>query len=124
MVTTKAHSNGVKPFTIQRRKAILEFEQVEYEGMRIEAKLDVDLRTFLDLQMLAGSGDANASDLKDAFIMFGDKILEGWNLEDEDGNPVPADSDGFLTLPPSVCTAVLGAWSNAASSAGEASASA
>lgn len=124
MVTTKAHSNGVKPFTIQRRKAVLEFEQAEYEGMRIEAKLDVDLRTFLDLQMLAGSGDANASDLKDAFIMFGDKILEGWNLEDEEGNPVPADADGFLTLPPSVCTAVLGAWSNAASSAGEASPSA
>ena len=113
-------TNGVKPFTIQRRKAVLEFEQVEYEGMRIEAKLDVDLRTFLDLQMLAGSGDANASDLKDAFIMFGDKILEAWNLEDEDGNPVTADADGFLTLPPSVCTAVLGAWSNAASSAGEA----
>jgi hypothetical protein len=70
--------------------------------------------------MLAGSGDANASDLKDAFIMFGDRILEAWNLEDEDGNPVTADADGFLTLPPSVCTAVLGAWSNAASSAGEA----
>ena len=115
--------NGVKPFTVQRRKALLTFEQTDYEGLHIEARLDVDLRTFLDLQMLAGSGDASAGDLKDAFIMFGDKILETWNLEDEDGTQLTADSVGFLTLPPALGTAILKAWSEAASSSGEASAS-
>ena len=124
MVTVvKGRSNGVKPFTVQRRKALLTFEQTDYEGLHIEARLDVDLRTFLDLQMLAGSGDANASDLKDAFTMFGDMILESWNLEDEDGTPLTADASGFLTLPPALGTAILTAWSEAASSSGEASAS-
>jgi len=43
MVATK---NGVKPFVIERRRARLEFAQTEYEGMVVEARLDVDMRTF------------------------------------------------------------------------------
>jgi hypothetical protein len=120
----KASVNGVKPFTIQRRKAILVFKQEDYEGLHIEARLDVDLRTFLDLQILAGSGEASASDLREAFSMFGDQILESWNLEDEDGSPVTADANGFLSIPPSLGTAILTAWSDAASKSGEVSASA
>ena len=115
----KASTNGVKPFTLQTRRAILLFKQEEYEGLHIEARLDVDLRTFLDLQMLAGSGEANAHDLKEAFTMFGNEILESWNLEEEDGTPLPADAAGFLTLPPFLGTAILTAWSDAASTSGE-----
>ena len=121
--TIKPSANGIKPFTIQRRRAILVFKQAEYEGIHIEARLDVDLRMFLELQVLVGSGDANASDLRDAFTMFGDQILESWNLEDEDGTPLSADAVGFLTLPPSLSTVILTAWSEAASSSGEVSAS-
>ena len=119
-----ATKNGVKPFTLQRRRAVLVFNQPEYEGIHIEARLDVDLRTFLDLQLLAGSGDTNASDLRDAFTMFGNQILESWNIQDEDGTPLSADAQGFLTLPPSLSTAILTAWSEAATTAGEALASA
>ena len=120
MVTSiTASSNGVKPFTIERRRAILVFEQPEYKGIHIEARLDVALRTFLDLQMLAGSENADAHNLKDAFTMFGDQILESWNLEDEDGTPLTADASGFLSIPPALGTAILTAWSEAASSAGE-----
>ena len=35
-----------------------------------------------------------------------------------------ADAEGFLCLPPALGTAILGAWSEAATTAGEASASA
>ena len=119
----KASANGVKPFTIQRRRAILVFKEEDYEGLHIEARLDVDLRTFLDLQILAGSGDSNATDLREAFTMFGNEILESWNLEDEDGTPLSADAVGFLSLPPYLGTAILTAWSEAASSSGEVSAS-
>lgn len=121
--TIKAAANGVRPFTLQRRRAVLVFDTEEYEGLHIEARLDVDLRTFLDLQILTGSGENDANDLKNAFTMFGDEILESWNLQDEDGTPLSADSVGFLTLPPSLGTAILGAWSNAATAAGEASSS-
>ena len=115
--------NGSKPFTLQRRRAFLVFDDPQYEGLHIEARLDVDLRTFLDLQLLAGGVDAKAEDLKQAFIMFGDKILESWNLVDEDGTELSADASGFLSLPPTLGTLILGAWTNAATSVGEASAS-
>ena len=123
VVTIKASVNGAKPYTLQRRRAVLVFDDPQYEGLHIEARLDVDLRTFLDLQLLAGGVDAKAEDLKQAFIMFGDKILESWNLVDEDGTELSADASGFLSLPPTLGTLILGAWTNAATSVGEASAS-
>ena len=121
--TIKASANGVKPFTLERRRAVLVFSQPEYEGIHIEARLDVDLRTFLELQLLAGAGDADAASLKSAFIMCGDEILETCNIQEDDGSVLSADSVGFLTLPPALGTAILGAWADAASTSGEASAS-
>jgi hypothetical protein len=116
--------NGVKPYVIQRRRVLLVFEEPEYEGIRIEARLDVDLRTFLDLQQLASQSDNNPEDLRAAFSMFGDEILFSWNLQDEDGTVLPADAEGFLSLPPALATKVLGAWTEAATTPGEVSASA
>ena len=116
-------TNGVKPFVIQRRRAILVFAEPEYEGIRIEARLDVDLRTFLDLQQLAGQSDNNPEGLRAAFTLFGDQVLDSWNLQDEGGVVLTADAAGFLCLPPALGTAILGAWSEAATTAGEASAS-
>jgi hypothetical protein len=114
-------TNGVKPYTLVRRRAVLVFAQPEYEGLRIEARLDVDLRTFLDLQMLSGAGttDSDPESLRAAFTMFGDQILDAWNLHDEDGTVLTADAAGFLSLPPTLGTAILGAWSEAVTSAGE-----
>jgi hypothetical protein len=61
--------------------------------------------------------------MKAAFEMFGSQILEAWNIQDEDGTTLPANADGFLSLPPSLGTAILGAWSEAVTTAGEVSAS-
>ena len=115
--------NGVKPYVIQRRRAVLVFDEPEYSGVHIEARLDVDLRTFLDLQSLAGAADSNPDDLRAAFQMFGDEILSSWNLQDEDGSVLSADAAGFLSLPPALATKVLGAWTEAATTPGEVSAS-
>ena len=117
-----ATSNGVKPFVIQRRRARLEFAQPEYEGMFIETRLDVDMRTFFDLQALA-SDDAAPGSMVAAFEMFATEILEAWNIQDEDGTTLPADAVGFMSLPPTLGTAILGAWSEAVTTAGEVSAS-
>ena len=117
----RATANGVKPFVIERRRARLEFVQPEYEGMVVEARLDVDMRTFFELQTLA-TDNSTPGNMEAAFAMFATQILESWNIQDEDGTTVPADADGFM--PPSLGTAILGAWSEAVTSAGEASASA
>ena len=117
-------ANGVKPYVITRRRAVLKFEAPEYAGIHIEARLDVDLKTFLDLQQLAGQSDNNPAGLREAFTMFGEQILESWNLRDDDGTVLSPDAEGFLSLPPALGTAILGAWSEAVSTAGEALASA
>ena len=119
-------TNGVavRPYTVQRRRAILEFVDPDYAGMHIETRLDVDLRTFLDLQTLAGGADSDPDGLRAAFRMFGDEILETWNPHDEDGTVLPPNADGFLSLPPALGTAILGAWTAAATTPGEALASA
>lgn len=119
-----ATKNGVKPFTLQRRRAVLEFEEPEYEGIHIETRLDVELRTFLDLQSLAGADVIDPANLREAFTMFGNQILDSWNIRDEDGTVLTADAVGFLTLPPALGTAIITAWSDAATTAGEVSASA
>ena len=116
-------TNGVKPFVIQRRRARLEFSQPEYEGIFIEARLDVDMRTFFELQALASDQSAPGN-MQAAFEMFATQILESWNIQDEDGTTLPANAAGFLSLPPNLGTAILGAWSTAVTSSGEASASA
>ena len=122
-MVTSTNGIGVRPYTVQRRRAILQFADPDYEGMHIETRLDVDLRTFLDLQTLAGGADAEPEGLRAAFRMFGDEILESWNLQDEDGAVLSADADGFLSLPPALGTAILGAWTSAATTSGEVSAS-
>jgi hypothetical protein len=116
--------NGVKPYTIQRRRAILKFSDPSYEGMHIEARLDIDLRTYLELQALATSVENNTDNLRAAFSMFGDAVLESWNLQDEDGTVLSPDAAGFLSLPPALGTAILGAWSESVITPGEVSASA
>tara|TARA_R100000049_G_C1904112_1_gene53281 strand:- start:382 stop:753 length:372 start_codon:yes stop_codon:yes gene_type:complete len=122
-MVTSTNGVTVRPYTVQRRRAVLEFADPDYAGMHIETRLDVDLRTFLDLQTLAGGADADPDGLRAAFRMFGDEILETWNLQDEDGTELTADADGFLSLPPALGTAILGAWTAAATVPGEVSAS-
>ena len=114
----RATVNGVKPFVIERRRARLEFTQPEYVGMVVEARLDVDMRTFFELQTLA-TDNSTPGNMEAAFAMFATQILESWNIQDEDGTTIPADADGFMALPPSLGTAILGAWSEAVTSAGE-----
>jgi hypothetical protein len=122
-MVTSTNGVAVRPYTVQRRRAVLKFTDPDYVGMHIETRLDVDLRTFLDLQTLAGSTDSDPDGLRAAFRMFGDEILESWNLQDEDGTMLSPDGDGFLTLPPALGTAILGAWTSAATTVGEVSAS-
>ena len=105
-------------FVLSRRDALLTFpEGHEYEGVEIRAKLDVSLRTFLDLQKLGS--DSTPEETADIFKTFGETIIKEWNILDEDHSPVPATGEGFLELPPAICTAIIEAWSTHITTAGE-----
>ena len=108
-----------KTFILSRRDAILSFpEGHEYEGVEIRAKLDVSLRTFLDLQKLCS--DSTPEETAEIFKTFGETIIKEWNILDEDHSPVPATGEGFLELPPAICTAIIEAWSSQITTVGKA----
>ena len=105
-------------FVLSRRDALLTFpEGHDYEGVEIRAKLDVSLRTFLDLQKIGS--DTTPDETAEVFKKFGDIIVQEWNILDEDHIAVPATGDGFLELPPAICTAIIEAWSAQITTAGE-----
>ena len=109
----------VRPFVIQRREALLEFpEDSAFHGLVVRAKLDVEIATFLQFQKLGGS--EGTEETETLFRKFGDVIIDGWNLQDEGGRDVPATADGFMTLPPRICIAIIGAWAENVASVGEA----
>ena len=109
---------GIKPFILERRTCKLTFpEDHEYHGMVIRARLDVDVKTFLDLQTLSSS--EVAEETKEAFLRFGQDIVLEWNVHDENGQPINADGDGFISLPPTVCGAIIDSWAQMAGTVGE-----
>jgi len=107
-----------KGFRVARRDALLTFPDTsEYFGAEITAKLDVNVAMFLEFQGI--NDGASAEELRSAFLLFGDSVIIDWNLEDDDGDPVPPTGAGFMTLPPSFCTAVIGAWADSATTSGK-----
>jgi len=118
VVREKQALTSVHSFIVQRREALLTFpEGHQFEGAEIRAKLDVDIATFLELQKL-GEG-ANIEETRDGFRRFGDEIILEWNLADEDAKSIPSTGEGFLSLPPNICTAIIGSWAEEAASSGE-----
>ena len=108
---------GVR-FVVPRRDALITFpEGHEYEGAEIRAKLDVDVKTFLDLQALSDA--TTAEETREIFTKFGDVIITEWNLNDENNKSIPATSDGFMSLPAAICTAIITAWADEISTAGK-----
>ena len=96
-------------------KEALEFSPSSaLDGLVVEVNADVPLSTFFDLQIMLGSADAKQ--MRDAFVLFGESVLSSWDLEDEDG-PVSADGDGVLALPLSLAVNILEAWTEQVGSA-------
>jgi len=100
-------------FTLQRKEIALRFgEDTDLYGFEVIAKLDVPLSLFLEFQASVISAPEEEPDLSGAFTLFSEQILISWNLEDEDGEPVPPTRDGFFNLPPRVASQIMEAWSS------------
>ena len=101
MVATQKAVNG---FRIPKRTARLIFVD-DYEGAEIVVRLDVPVAIFLEIQDLVSSGDQLR-----VFEMFGDKVLDEWNLQDDDGNPHPPTGFGMNSIPIHLANNILEQW--------------
>ena len=109
--------NGVKAtkktgFRIPDKVALITFDGTDYEGAEVRAKLNVNFRYFSEIQATVAEDSTNG--LKDA-EHFGDTALISWNLEDDDGNPIPANAEGMATIPVELVNLIVGNWAEAVS---------
>lgn len=84
----------------------------EYEGLEVMAR-SVSIDEYLKITRLADEMTTRPGEeqVKEMFAWFA-KRLVSWNLEDEDGTPVPATLHGLLGEELPFATAIVMAWVN------------
>ena len=85
----------------------LVFDDADLDTMAVDVVQDVPLSSFFDIQVLMASEEP--AKVRDAMRLFGDEILHGWDIQDDDGD-LPADAGGFMTLPMSLAMAIVTTW--------------
>lgn len=102
-------------FKIPRRSAILEFDG-DFKGAEIACRLDVNTETYFAVTRLqndVGDGD-DESKIRAVLAFFVDHIATGWNLEDDDGQPIELTVNSLMTLPANLTLAIIPKWKEAA----------
>jgi hypothetical protein len=93
-----------KGFRLQKRTAKLVFSG-DYDGAEVVVRLDVPVGVFINIQDLV----ANSEQLQ-VFNVFGDKVLTEWNLQDDDGQDIPATAEGMQEIPLSLANLMIEQW--------------
>ena len=96
--------NQTKGFRIQKRTARLVFSG-DYEGAEVVVRLDVPVGVFISIQDMV----ANNEQLH-VFEIFGEKVLEEWNIENDDGQSIPATAQGMQDVPLQLANLMIEQW--------------
>lgn len=103
-------------FTRPSKVYRLVFEDPQYEGLEVSAK-SVPLGRFLELTALAESASESltAEDLRNLDGLFAGfaEALVSWNLDAEDGTPIPANLDGIRGQDVSFMFDIVTSWMTA-----------
>jgi len=102
-------------YRLPKRTAVLEFKGTDYDGAKVRTRLDgISLEEIFYFQRMAGA-DAKPEQLEEAMRIFGDRVILEWNLEDDDGQPIPYDgASSFLKQPAAFAMTIMSAWTEAA----------
>ena len=91
-----------KGFRLPEKTARITFEGTDYDGAEIQLRLSVSFAQFIALRE-----SAQGEDQEGMARLFGQNVLMDWNLEDDDGKPIPADGDGMLAIPMALTNLIL-----------------
>ena len=101
---------GYRPSAREDRE-VAEFafgEEHRYHGAIVEVYTDgVSVDFALSFADMDNEPPARRREL---LRQFGDTALKSWNVEDRDGNPVPATGEGMLTQESKLVWAIIGQW--------------
>jgi len=92
-------------FRLPEKTARITFEGTDYDGAEIRVLLSVTFGKFVALRE-----SAQGEDQEKMARLFGQDVLMDWNLEDDDGTPIPADGDGMLAIPIALTNLVVQYW--------------
>lgn len=99
---------GVEPFKVPRRTALLELDIPGWEGAAIRCYFDIPMGSFFDFERMTDTDDM--SKLEAGIRRFADDFILEWNLTDDDGQPLTADADGIMYIPLAIAAKMLQAW--------------
>jgi hypothetical protein len=88
-----------------------EFAGLEIRVRRISVRRYLDLAPLLDGQLDTDTEDGRKAALE-LLSEFG-SLIRSWNLQDEDGEPVPCTAEAFLDQDPTFVREVLDQWAAA-----------
>lgn len=97
------------------RTALISFdEDHELHGLELTVRLNADMALFLQIvgltEMGPSVGPETIKQFASALTDFGDRCLVDWNVDDDAGNPIPANGAGFLRQDLDFVMAIIGAW--------------
>lgn len=106
-----------------KQEAVLDFAgRAEFDGLEVVVNLDFTIDEFYDIQAQMptqaqfdeAANNAETLELvRQSFVVFGDQVLESWNLERR-GEVVAATGEGMRAqVPLRLANAIIGAWSKA-----------
>lgn len=98
-------------FRPKRQLYRLRFEGSDLDGLEVTTT-SVSVGTLLSFTELADQAESNSADpsvVRKLFEQFA-FILVDWNIEDDQGQPVPQTVDGLLTLDFSLVMALISKW--------------
>ena len=76
-----------------------------YEGAWVRCRLNVSMRYYGELRRAAEAEDQEAM-----ATLFGDQALAEWNLEDPNGDPLPANGEGMMGIPLQMAMQIVAEW--------------
>ena len=94
-----------KGFRLPERTARMTFDGTAYAGAEIQVLLSVSFARFIELREAA-----QGEDQEGMARLFGQNILMEGNLEDTDGESIPADGDGMLAIPLALTNLIVQHW--------------
>ena len=93
-----------------KRVANITFEGTDFDGLEVRCSLDLPLKTVLKIQALTVS--ENDAESVEANTIWCDEVLESWNLTDDEGKEIPANSESALAVAPArLLAALVTKWS-------------
>lgn len=88
---------------------VLSFDEDEYKGLEVKIR-GMSMKEMLDISRLEGKEDRESIELM--MSLFTEKIIS-WNMEEDDGTPVPHTTATLMDLDPDFVGACIGTYMDA-----------